>query len=704
MAEAKLMVELVGKVEKFTSDMEKAKRSIESVEQSVKSVDKSLKLIKFDAIINLGERAFRAAEQMYNFSKAVASSANDIQRQARIIGITVEVYQQLQYAAKMTDLSNEGLNTGLKQLSRSMEEAANDSGDAAKWFQAMGISVTDAKGTMIPLDEMLKKIADKFASWEDGPKKIAVALALFGRSGMDLIPILNLGSDGIQKYMDELKKLNGVLSDDLIEAGSKAEDKFKVLETKFNALVKQFGIPFAESFVTEIDKMVTAIERFIAAFKKSPLTNWLFKPITGENRLTTAEKEAARINKENMEWENRQYISIKGPQKVPVPSVETEEQKRKREAYEKWLRNIENEIRIEEAKVQTSSHYGANIGMSEGEGLVPGVMKILTDEIETYKRVYDEKSNVIALEAVYREEIIKTEDAVQQMIDAKEKEKRTQEALAKMYSDEFEIQKQLGLEYDVPDALYEKELLHKKINAELEKEAKHLAMIDEAYKKVEEDAEFLIKKQGFAYEVPTVQEISKMDMRSLEREAEEMKKVEKMWADVVQNMGNAFTDGFVDLVKRGFKDIEKFLLDLANQVSSAIIKMFMNYGLYGNVLGGYSSGMGLVGWIGSLFKLKEGGILPGNFIPVKAFAGGGTAYGPTFGMVGEAGPEAVVPLKGGKIPVETKGGGNTYVYITAMDSQSMEDALRRNPNAIMKIVKSNAENAGPMRGIMRSYL
>ena len=41
--------------------------------------------------------------------------------------------------------------------------------------------------------------------------------------------------------------------------------------------------------------------------------------------------------------------------------------------------------------------------------------------------------------------------------------------------------------------------------------------------------------------------------------------------------------------------------------------------------------------------------------PLKMFADGGMVNRPTLGMIGEAGPEAVIPLKGGNVPVKMSG-------------------------------------------------
>jgi phage-related minor tail protein len=54
-------------------------------------------------------------------------------------------------------------------------------------------------------------------------------------------------------------------------------------------------------------------------------------------------------------------------------------------------------------------------------------------------------------------------------------------------------------------------------------------------------------------------------------------------------------------------------------------------------------------------------------------AAGGIVTSPTLALIGEAGPEAVVPLgRGGGM-----GGNNIYVTVTSADPQAVVEALRR---------------------------
>lgn len=61
----------------------------------------------------------------------------------------------------------------------------------------MGIKVQDANGNLKSSDQLLKEVAGKFAGYQDGAAKAALAQELFGRSGAELMPLLNAGAEGI---------------------------------------------------------------------------------------------------------------------------------------------------------------------------------------------------------------------------------------------------------------------------------------------------------------------------------------------------------------------------------------------------------------------------------------------------------------------------------------------------------------------------
>jgi phage-related protein len=170
------------------------------------------------------------------------NAADDMGEIAQKLGVPVEALTALQHAAKITGVSFEDLQGGLLRLSKGMK-------DAPQKFAALGVSVRDANGEMRPTAEVLKDIAARFQSMPDGAEKTALAMELFGKSGAELIPMLNAGKDGITALMDEAAALGLVISQDTADAAGRFNenlDKLKATAEGLAAIVAAHLAPVLE--------------------------------------------------------------------------------------------------------------------------------------------------------------------------------------------------------------------------------------------------------------------------------------------------------------------------------------------------------------------------------------------------------------------------------------------------------------------------
>lgn len=205
-------------------------------QESLGKISSSLSIIKLDSLINLGERAFGVGEKIYGMAKSIASGTNEIERMSKISGLASDTYQKLAYAAKMTDVDVESLGKGMKILAGHMDDVRKGSSEAVNLFQSIGVSTLDASGKTKGFDEILGNLADRFKSMPDGVQKVALATDLFGKSGQNLIPMLNQGRTGLKEFYEEAKRLGIVLSDSVIAKGGEAEMTFKKLEAQIQAM------------------------------------------------------------------------------------------------------------------------------------------------------------------------------------------------------------------------------------------------------------------------------------------------------------------------------------------------------------------------------------------------------------------------------------------------------------------------------------
>ena len=132
------------------------------------------------------KQSIDAGDELFNLQAKTGVAAN------ALIGIG--------NAAKLADVDMGTLGKGLTKLNVNLVNAAEGNEDLARKFQALGVNVKGANGQVVPADKALKQIADRFADMPDGAQKAAAAVALFGKSGTELIPLLNEGAASMEKF------------------------------------------------------------------------------------------------------------------------------------------------------------------------------------------------------------------------------------------------------------------------------------------------------------------------------------------------------------------------------------------------------------------------------------------------------------------------------------------------------------------------
>ena len=132
------------------------------------------------------------------WSKSIIDAADEMNDLSQRIGIGVEQLAKYELAAKQSGTSMESVARGVKGLSAAMLEHGDD-------LRKAGITAKDADGAM-------RQLSDVFAAMPDGMEKTSLAVKLFGKAGMELIPMLNMGSKGFDESAQKSAKYAAALA------------------------------------------------------------------------------------------------------------------------------------------------------------------------------------------------------------------------------------------------------------------------------------------------------------------------------------------------------------------------------------------------------------------------------------------------------------------------------------------------------------
>lgn len=202
----------------------------------------------------------------------VAELADHATKASQKLGITAETIQELGYAAKLSDISQEELEISLGHLAKQIVAVKDGSQQATDAFKKLGISSTDQAVKAGDTGAVLAELADGFQKMPDGAQKTALAMEIFGRSGKSLIPFLNAGSAGIEDLRKEARELGIVVDTETAKKFEEFNDDQTRLSETWRGLRTQVVtalLPALQELVSNLIEWVKAHQDVIKSSLKT---------------------------------------------------------------------------------------------------------------------------------------------------------------------------------------------------------------------------------------------------------------------------------------------------------------------------------------------------------------------------------------------------------------------------------------------------
>jgi hypothetical protein len=187
----------------------------------------------------------------------LGDSMNDMSQRT---GVSVESLARFRKAAATSGTDIDAVAKSLVKLSRGLYETAQTGkGPASEALQTLGISATDAAGKLKTADQVTLEIANKFQTMPDGIEKTALAMQLFGKSGAEMIPMLNEGGKAIESLSVKMTAAFAKKADEY-------NDKLAMLGGKVGGLAAGLTV----ALLPALDATATALTAVIDAFTMLP--------------------------------------------------------------------------------------------------------------------------------------------------------------------------------------------------------------------------------------------------------------------------------------------------------------------------------------------------------------------------------------------------------------------------------------------------
>jgi len=155
------------------------------------------------------------------------------------LGVSFEFVQVLEEAGRRTGVSLESVASSMTRLQRTLAGADEESKQATASLARLGISVEQLDG--LTQQQQIELIGKQIASIEDPAKRTAAAVALFGRSGTQLLPFFR----ELPGAANDLERFGGAISEDDKARIDSLGLSFDSLGVALRALGQNILAPFA---------------------------------------------------------------------------------------------------------------------------------------------------------------------------------------------------------------------------------------------------------------------------------------------------------------------------------------------------------------------------------------------------------------------------------------------------------------------------
>ena len=234
---------------KFDVDSKGAVKNIRAVGDAFEKTSKKTEgWVKAGFLASIGNKALNAS--LGATKKAIESllvpmrdaifeigvMGDKIAKQARMIGVTAEQFQVMEYAATRSGTSMTAVINGMKKLGRVMVDAQNGSRQIKDTFDALGITLEKDNGTLRETFDVFLDLADKSMILGESAERTGVQMLLLGRSGTEMSNLFAQGSAGILDLRQELVDLGAIMGKQTLDDAEGLVDKMADMEHAFRGV------------------------------------------------------------------------------------------------------------------------------------------------------------------------------------------------------------------------------------------------------------------------------------------------------------------------------------------------------------------------------------------------------------------------------------------------------------------------------------
>lgn len=272
-------------VDKNSAEYRNLQREIITTESKLKTFKGQLKEVgnvKLRAVSEqfkqLGTNLTNAGQAMVPLSAAGAAvagslgilavksgqAADDLNTLSKVTGVSTQQLQLYKAGADLVDVSVETIAKSQQKLTKSMSSASGGTGKQAEAFKKLGVSVTNADGSLKSSDQVFNEVIKALGGVSNETERNALAMTLMGKSAMELNPLIEDGGKTYEQLAQTMAANNLKFVDqETLDGANRFNDALDTLKASGLATLQTLGTQLASYLAPAMETIAGALEKVL---------------------------------------------------------------------------------------------------------------------------------------------------------------------------------------------------------------------------------------------------------------------------------------------------------------------------------------------------------------------------------------------------------------------------------------------------------
>lgn len=221
-----------------------------------------LSKVIIDGVKSLAEGFKKVGEEIVGAFNESVKWADELQSLSDKTGVSTERLQEWEYMASLIDVDVNTLTASNTKLIKTMASAQEGSKSASEAFAQLGVAYANTDGSLRSSEEVMMEVLGALGNVANETERDALAMQIFGKSAMELNPLIKTGQETLAQLAQEAHDVGYVLDSDAVGSLTRTQDAMDRMKNAGDGLKRQLSAEFAPVVASAFEAVIPVVNKF----------------------------------------------------------------------------------------------------------------------------------------------------------------------------------------------------------------------------------------------------------------------------------------------------------------------------------------------------------------------------------------------------------------------------------------------------------